>query len=200
MVRIRLRRVGSKGQPSYRIVVSDSKSPRDGRFVEKIGFYNPRTQPETMNLNEERALYWLSRGAQPSDPVRRIMDRLGTTDRLKRLHAGEAMEALLAEAMSAMPPSVDPRTRRDDLQPTPKKPKKAAPDAKAAPAPTAEAVAEPPQEVEAEPVSEAEAVPAEEVEAEPVSEAEAVLTEEVEAAPAEEAEATSADDTPAETE
>jgi small subunit ribosomal protein S16 len=101
MVRIRLRRVGRKKQPSYRIVVADSRSPRDGRYIEVIGFYNPRTQPATMTLKEDRALYWLKSGAQPSDPVRRIMDKLGTLARLERLHQGETMEILVAEAESA---------------------------------------------------------------------------------------------------
>jgi small subunit ribosomal protein S16 len=69
MVRIRLRRVGLRKQPSYRIVVADRESPRDGRYIEIIGFYNPRTEPITMELKEDRALYWLSVGAQPSEPV-----------------------------------------------------------------------------------------------------------------------------------
>lgn len=116
MVRIRLRRVGAKKQPSYRIVVTECRSPRDGRFIEKIGFYNPRTQPATMEVDEARALYWLSTGAQPSDAVRRILDKLGTVERLARLRTGEAMEALLAEVEAAGRPSVDPRTRRDDLR------------------------------------------------------------------------------------
>ena len=98
MVRIRLRRVGRKRQPSYRIVVADSRSPRDGRYIEIIGFYNPRTQPSTMQVDEGRALYWLQNGAQPSDAVRRILDKLGTLGRLERLHKGEAVEALVAEA------------------------------------------------------------------------------------------------------
>ena len=117
MVRIRLRRVGAKGQPSYRIVVTDQRSARNGRFIEKIGFYNPRTEPATMELDEARALHWLDVGAQPSDSVRRIMVKLGTMDRLQRLRAGETLEALLAEAEAeaAQRPIVDPRTRRDDL-------------------------------------------------------------------------------------
>lgn len=98
MVRIRLRRVGRKKQPSYRIVVADARSPRDGRFIEVIGFYNPRTQPTTMTVKEDRALYWLKSGAQPSEPVQRILNKLGTIGRLERLHKGEAMEVLVAEA------------------------------------------------------------------------------------------------------
>lgn len=77
MVRIRLRRVGAKKQPSYRIVVADSEAARDGRFIENIGFFNPRTEPETIDLKEDRALYWLSVGAQPSDAVRRLLVSTG---------------------------------------------------------------------------------------------------------------------------
>jgi small subunit ribosomal protein S16 len=100
MVRIRLRRVGRKKQPSYRIVVADSRSPRDGRYIEIIGFYNPRTQPATMTVQEDRALHWLQQGAQPSDPVRRILDKVGTWGRFERLRQGEALETLLAEAQA----------------------------------------------------------------------------------------------------
>ncbi|MEW6579070.1 MAG: 30S ribosomal protein S16 [Chloroflexota bacterium] len=114
MVRIRLRRVGRKKQPSYRVVVTDSRSPRDGRYIEIIGFYNPRTEPATMTLKEERALYWLSVGAQPSDAVRRILDKLGTLARYERLTKGEALEVLVAEAEAAASASepVSPKTRR----------------------------------------------------------------------------------------
>jgi small subunit ribosomal protein S16 len=101
MVKIRLRRVGARKQPSYRIVVTDSRSPRDGRFIEAIGFYNPRTEPETVDYQEDRMLYWLSVGAQPSEAVARMVKSRGTMDRLARLHAGESMEDLLAEAEAA---------------------------------------------------------------------------------------------------
>jgi small subunit ribosomal protein S16 len=113
MVRIRLRRVGRKGQPSYRIVVADARSPRDGRYLEIIGFYNPRTQPDTMTIKEDRALYWLSVGAQPSEAVHRILNRLGTAGRFERLRKGEALETLVAEAEAeaeARPP-VSPKTQ-----------------------------------------------------------------------------------------
>lgn len=113
MVRIRLRRVGRKKQPSYRIVVADSRSPRDGRYIEVIGFYNPRTEPATITLKEERALYWLQQGAQPSDPVRRLLDKMGTWGRYERLGKGEALEVLVQEAASAAAsmPAVSPKTR-----------------------------------------------------------------------------------------
>ena len=98
MVRIRLRRVGAKKQPSYRVVVADSRSPRDGRFVEVIGFYNPRTEPETVTIKEERALHWLSVGAQPSRAVARLLKNQGTLARFERLKQGESLETLLADA------------------------------------------------------------------------------------------------------
>jgi small subunit ribosomal protein S16 len=97
MVRIRLRRVGAKKQPSYRVVVAHSESPRDGRFIETIGFYNPRTDPPTVEIKAERALYWLQHGAQPSDPVARMLRNLGIMDKFTRLKAGADMETLLAE-------------------------------------------------------------------------------------------------------
>lgn len=98
MVKIRLRRVGAKKQPSYRIVVVDSRSPRDGRFIEAIGFYNPRTAPETVQYDEGRVLHWLSVGAQPTEAVARLLEKRGTLARFKRLKAGESLEVLLAEA------------------------------------------------------------------------------------------------------
>ena len=115
MVRIRLRRVGAKKQPSYRIVVADSRSPRDGKYIEAIGFYNPRTEPETITIKEDRALYWLSVGAQPSEPVQQILQKLGTWDRFQRLKNGEPLEKLLEEAEAAMAARepVNPKTRRE---------------------------------------------------------------------------------------
>jgi small subunit ribosomal protein S16 len=101
MVKIRLRRVGAKKQPSYRVVVADSHSPRDGRFIESIGFYNPRTEPQTVEIDEERALYWLSQGAQPTDAVAGLLTRQGTMDRLARYKSGESLDVLLAEAAAA---------------------------------------------------------------------------------------------------
>jgi small subunit ribosomal protein S16 len=97
MLRIRLTRVGKKRQPSYRIVVTEITAKRDGRIVERIGHYNPLTDPSEYLIQEDRALYWLSVGAQPTDAVERLLVKQGTRDRLKRLHAGESMEALVAE-------------------------------------------------------------------------------------------------------
>jgi small subunit ribosomal protein S16 len=72
MVRIRLRRVGLKNQPSYRIVVQDKEMPRDGRFLEIVGFYNPRTQPGTINIQEDRVFDWMSKGALPTESVAQL--------------------------------------------------------------------------------------------------------------------------------
>jgi len=159
MVRIRLRRVGRKKQPSYRIVVADARSPRDGRYIEVIGFYNPRTQPATMTLKEERALHWLSVGAQPSEAVRRILDKLGTTGRLERLNKGEELDALVAEATAAAEARgpISPKTS----YPAQLKSKKAEAAAEAAAELEAEAAAEPEAAAEAEP-DVAEEAPAEE--------------------------------------
>lgn len=84
MVKIRLRRVGSKHRPIYRVVVADSRSPRDGRFIEIIGHYNPLTEPATVDINEEKALQWLSCGAQPTDTVRSLLRRLGILDKFEQ--------------------------------------------------------------------------------------------------------------------
>ena len=70
--RIRLTRVGSKKNPIYRVVVADARSPRDGRFIEIVGRYNPQTDPSTIDLNAEKIQDWISKGAQPSDSVRRL--------------------------------------------------------------------------------------------------------------------------------
>ena len=77
MLRIRLRRVGKKKQPAYRVVVADARSPRDGRFVEVIGLYDPLTNPPTININEERAREWLRKGAQPSETAAQLLKRKG---------------------------------------------------------------------------------------------------------------------------
>jgi small subunit ribosomal protein S16 len=74
MVKIRLRRVGKKKQPSYRVIVADSRSPRDGRIIEAIGHYNPRVEPSEVVIDTERAEYWIQRGAQPSNSVRKLLE------------------------------------------------------------------------------------------------------------------------------
>lgn len=111
MVKIRLARIGLKKQPIYRIVVIEERNARNGKYIEILGQYNPRTRPSTELLNEGRALYWLSVGAQPSEAVAGILKRAGTLDLFARLRAGEELEALAAEAAAKPQPVVDARTR-----------------------------------------------------------------------------------------
>jgi len=101
MVRIRLRRTGLRGQPSYRIVVADKESPRDGRFLEIVGFYNPRTEPSTLDIKEAKVYEWMNKGAQPSESVAQLFKTTGLTARYERLKAGEKVDVLLEEAEKA---------------------------------------------------------------------------------------------------
>ena len=101
MVRIRLRRTGSKRQPSYRIVAADQEHPRDGRFLEILGFYNPRTSPATLEMQEDRIFDWMSKGAQPSESVVQLLKTSGAMERYERFKKGEPLEGLLAEAAAA---------------------------------------------------------------------------------------------------
>ncbi|MFC2016223.1 30S ribosomal protein S16 [Chloroflexota bacterium] len=83
MVKIRLRRVGAKNRPNYRLVVVDSRAPRDGAFINIIGHYNPLTDPETVVIDEEKALYWLRQGAQPTATAARLLSKLGIIEKFK---------------------------------------------------------------------------------------------------------------------
>jgi len=82
-VKIRLKRLGAKKSPFYRIVVADSRAPRDGRSIEEIGYYNPLTEPVTVKIDEEKALDWMSKGAKPSDTVRKLFS---DQDIMKKFH------------------------------------------------------------------------------------------------------------------
>lgn len=101
MVRIRLRRTGLKNQSSYRIMAAEKESPRDGRFLEILGHYNPRNNPSTVEIKEDRVYDWMSKGAQPSESVVRVFNSVGLMDRFARYKAGESAETLLAEAKIA---------------------------------------------------------------------------------------------------
>lgn len=136
MVRIRLRRVGSRHQPSYRIVVADRESPRDGRFLEVIGHYNPRTQPSTVDLDEARLFHWLQHGARPSESVAQILRGFGAWTRWERFKGGESIDGLLAEAKQAA--TIDPRTTRAASTPARPSKRSRAKAAEAAPEPAAE--------------------------------------------------------------
>ncbi len=83
MVKIRLRRVGRRNRPRYRVVVADGRSPRNGKFIDIIGYYNPLTDPATVNVDEGKALKWLQYGAQPTDTVRSLFSKLGIMDKVK---------------------------------------------------------------------------------------------------------------------
>ena len=101
MVRIRLRRIGLKGQPTYRIVAAEKESPRDGRFLEILGFYNPRTEPATIHIKEDRVFHWMQNGAQPSDSMLQVFKVSGTLDRFERFKKGEDVDVLMKEAEEA---------------------------------------------------------------------------------------------------
>ena len=85
MVKIRLRRVGAKNRPSYRLVVVDSRAPRDGAFISIIGHYNPLTDPETVVIDEEKALHWLRQGAQPTATAARLLSKTGIIEKFKKV-------------------------------------------------------------------------------------------------------------------
>jgi len=89
VVRIRLRRMGAKKKPFYRIVVADQLSPRDGRFIEFVGTYDPRVDPADINVDAERVAHWISNGAQPSDSVAQLFRRVGLLDENGKLVAQE---------------------------------------------------------------------------------------------------------------
>lgn len=188
MVRLRLRRVGRKKQPSFRIVAAEKEAPRDGRFLEVLGFYNPRTEPETITLEEEKIYNWLKNGAQPSDAVARIFNTSGLMERYERFKAGEDVAKLVEESEAwQTSQNVSGKTRR----PAPESSKKKAEEAPAA----EEKAAEESAPAEEAPVAEAPAAEEPAAEETPVEE-EAAAEEEPEAeekaeaeeAPAEEAE------------
>jgi small subunit ribosomal protein S16 len=168
-VRVRLTRVGSKKNPIWRVVVADQRSPRDGRFIETIGHYNPQTEPSTIRIDEERFQHWVARGAQPTGTVKQLMKA-----QAKGLTADPKTSAAVAAASpaTAAPVSMEPATPPSQVEEA----AEAEAPAEAAEPAAEEAPAAPAQD--AAPEAEAEAPPAEE--AEPAPEAEA---------PAEEADA-----------
>ena len=114
MVRIRLRRIGLKGQPTYRIIAADKESPRDGRFLEILDVYNPRTNPATIHIKEDRVFHWMKNGALPTESVAQIFKSAGTQARFDRFKQGETVEALAAEAAEAEAKRAAPsKTRKD---------------------------------------------------------------------------------------
>ncbi len=100
-VKIRLSRMGAKKQPTYRVVVAEERSKRDGRIVERIGHYDPRTEPPTIVMNEERTRYWLGVGARPTDAVGVLLRRAGISDKYVREHAARKSKSAQAEEAAA---------------------------------------------------------------------------------------------------
>ena len=122
MLRIRLRRTGKAKQPSYRVVVADQRAPRDGAFVETLGHYNPRTDPTTFEVDEERVRHWLAQGAQPSETLHRLFHQRGLIDREPPKHAthpskaearAEAEAQAKAEAEAAAKAVAETQARAD---------------------------------------------------------------------------------------
>ena len=106
--KIKLTRMGAKKQPTYRVVIQPEHSKRDGRFIENIGFYNPRTEPATIVLNQERVNYWLSVGAQPTESVGQLLKTAGITDKYYRPRTVKPKAEQAEGATSATPPAETP--------------------------------------------------------------------------------------------
>lgn len=138
MVRIRLRRVGSRHQPSYRLLAADEESPRDGRFLENLGHHNPRTSPATTVVDEKRVFHWLSVGAQPSDSARRVLVSTGCWARWERVKAGEDLEKVLEEARQSAT-AVNPKTSQSGSGARPSKKARRQAESEAEPAAAADA-------------------------------------------------------------
>lgn len=90
MVKIRLNRMGAKRQPFYRIVVADSRSPRDGRFIEIVGNYDPKKDPAIINVDEEKVIAWIKKGAQPTDTVRSLLSKKGIMQKIHQERKAES--------------------------------------------------------------------------------------------------------------
>jgi small subunit ribosomal protein S16 len=103
MVKIRLMRVGKRKQPSYRVVVADSRSPRDGRIIESIGHYNPRMDPSVVEIDSDRAVHWLQQGAQPSDSVRKLLQITGAWSAFTGEPPAEPKRPTAAASVTATP-------------------------------------------------------------------------------------------------
>jgi len=116
MVRIRLRRVGFRNQPSFRIVAANKESPRDGRFLEILGSYNPRTNPSTLEIKEDRVYHFLNDGASASESVTQLFTQVGLLDRFERLKKGESQESLLEEAKSVYEKRSKEREVKTDIK------------------------------------------------------------------------------------
>jgi len=149
MVKIRLSRLGRKKRPSYRVVVADARAPRDGAFIEIIGHYNPLTDPATIVIDEEKALHWISKGAQPTERVSILLARLGIIEKPTKKHT-EKLAKKLAEEKADKP--TEKPAKKPKEEPTAKlveeKPAEEEPAAEPVEEPTAELAEEKPTEEE----------------------------------------------------
>ena len=182
MLRIRLTRVGKKKQPAYRLIVTDSRSPRDGAFLKIIGHYNPLTEPVTLVVKEDEAVHWLEKGAQPSETAAKLLTRIGVMER-----AGRAPVRYVGKDVPAAPKKEAKAAAEPKAAPAPPEPKAAQPKA-------AEPVAEAPDEMpaaEAKAETEEPSTEAQEETPETVQEPEPATKEDAEAASEPEPEATS---------
>lgn len=139
-VHIRLRRMGKKKQPFYRIVAIDSRVARDGKYLDNIGTYNPRMEPAAVQLNSERVVYWLAKGAKPSDTVRSLLRRQGILMHLHLQKLGMA-EAQIDEAMKQWQAQQAERQKRQEALREQKKRQRKAPKETEAPAASGESAA-----------------------------------------------------------
>lgn len=115
MVKIRLRRIGTKGRPFYRVVVTESTSPRNGTFVETLGQYDPVVKPTLVNINEERALHWLRNGAEPTETVAYLLNKLGILPKfLEERPAQKKKYKFLDKRTAATPTAVDAPAKSED--------------------------------------------------------------------------------------
>lgn len=144
-VKIRLRRMGTRGKPFYRVVVADSRSPRDGRFVTLLGYYDPRTEPPVVKIDEEKALLWLRRGAQPTDTAAALLKKEGIIDKFRPAKPEKE------------PAAVEPTLVAEEPEPEQKQPVRRKRTATATRKPKAEAPAEPEVVVEPEAAAEPDA-------------------------------------------
>ena len=117
-VKLRLRRMGKKRQPIYKVVAADERSPRDGKFIEAIGLYNPLTDPATLNIDEERAIYWLGVGAKPTDTVKNILSKKGILlkqDLIRRGLGEKEIEAQMEEWYKTRP-EIKPVKKQEEMK------------------------------------------------------------------------------------
>lgn len=158
-VKIRLLRVGKAKQPSYRVVVADARSPRDGRVIETIGHYGPRAEPSTVDINAERALAWLRQGAQPTEQVQKLLTTIGIWSTFESEKSGRIITKLNRRGYATGKVAPPTKTAPAKTEPAKAEPAKAEPAEAAAP--------EAPPADEPAPAPDAEASPAPEAAAEP---------------------------------